>query len=269
MRYVVAILIALVMFFPLYWMAVTSVQTIGGVMRMPPAFIPREVTAKNYALYFDKTPWLIWARNTLIVVGSSIVLSVVITAMAGYAFSVFSFKGKTVFYWALIWSIMITRYALLIPLFVINVKLGVYGLAAAILPVMLDPVGIVLFKAYCDTIPRSLIDSARLDGAGELAVLWRIVAPLCKPIIGALVVFRSVFMLSDYIWQMLVLTNRTEWTLLIGFYQSMYNLSTLAGMKNIGVEAACGMLLLVPFLAIYAVASRYFVGGLTMGGVKE
>ena len=108
-----------------------------------------------------------------------------------------------------------------------------------------------------------------MDGAGELRILREIMAPLCAPVLAAMVVFKAVETLQDYIWQMLVL-NRPEWyTLIVGLTRAAFQARDGEGrMPNYSVEAAAGMMMLLPLVVIFALTSRYFIKGIGEGGLK-
>ncbi len=271
MRYVVLLLVAAVMLFPLYWMAITALQPVMGIMRFPPNFFPESFSLDNFTIIFTSVPWARWILNTVMVVVGTIVLSVGISTAAGYAFSAFRFKGRDAIFAGFLATLMVSRYALLIPLFVIMARGGIRGLPAVILPCVFSPVGIYLFRTYADSIPRSFIESARIDGASELRILTRIMMPLCGPAVATLAVFAGIASLQDYVWQYLALQRTSDWTLLKGLIRSAYdsNLGASWYMINYGAFAAAGVVLLLPLVAIFAFTSRYFIRGLALGGEKE
>jgi ABC-type glycerol-3-phosphate transport system permease component len=162
--------------------------------------------------------------------------------------------------------IFVTRFVLLISQFVIVGKLGLRGLAAVVLMSVYWPTGIFLFRNYFGSIPVSLIESARLDGASEWGIFAHVVLPLSKPIMGAAVVFLGMGALGDYIWQMLNLQRKELQTFLVGLMNSTIDVTVVT---NIGYDLAVGTALFLPYLILFAVSSRYFLKGLTLGGVRE
>jgi multiple sugar transport system permease protein len=253
-------------------MFIGSLQNIMGIMAMPPRFIPARVELINYQILLTHNPVLMWIWNSLFVLLMAVGLSIVITSMAGYALSVYDFPGKRLLFWAFIASLMIPRQVMIIPLFVLTRALGVAGTRwGAILPLLYWPFGILIFKTFCDSINKAMIDSGRIDGAGELRIIFSIVMPICKPIIGALILFQSIYALGDYVWQMLMLQKPEMQTLLIGLITAVMRRGGDSEMNvnPIGMQLAAGVILFLPLLVIFCFTSRYFVRDIKIGGIKE
>ena len=264
------ILLFILMFIPLYWMLMGSFQDIYGVMKMPPNIIPKSVTLQNY-VYLLKEDAVKWLLNTIIVVGGTVVISVLLSITAGYAFGIYKFKGGKLLWTAYLSQLMIPRISLIIPLFVIIKKLGISGkLSAVIIPVAFSPMGIYLATNYFKSIPRSIMESARIDGASEMQVLRYIVAPISKPILSALALFSGIGALQDYLWQMLVLQKPERRTLLVGLMRKVMERGGIGelGVNPVGRSFAVGILLFFPLLLIFLVANKFFVESLG-GSVKE
>ena len=168
---------------------------------------------------------------------------------------------------------MIPRQTLLIPLYVTVKNLGIAGTYwAAAFPIVFSPVGIFLASKFFQNIPQDIVDCARIDGAGELGVVARIVVPLCKPLFGALAIFAGIGSLADYLWQNLVLQDRGKWTIVVGIVNTVYGTRGGASEMNlnpIGLSLAGGVLMFLPMLAIFVAFQRYFIDGIVTGGVKE
>ncbi len=272
MRYIILLCISTILLFPLYWMAIGSLQPIMGIMAMPPRFIPAKIELTNYGFLLTHNPILMWLGNSLFILIASVGLSIVITSMAGYALSVYRFPGRMLIFWAFVSSLMIPRQVMIIPLFVLVRFLGIAGTRlGAILPILFWPFGILIFKTFCDTIPGEMIDSGRIDGAGEMRIIFSIAMPICKPIIGALILFQSMFSLSDYIWQMLMLQKPKTQTLLIGLISAVMRRGGNSEMNinPIGMQLAAGVILFLPLLIIFCFTSKYFVRDIKIGGIKE
>lgn len=270
MNRTVVILAAIILLAPLWFMAVGSLQDIHGVLLMPPRPWPSSPTLDNYAWAFSK-PVATWAMNTLVVTASVAVLSVVASCTAGYAFAFFSFPGKRLLWMLLLAGIMVPRISLIIPLFVTMQRLGLTGTRlGVILSTSLSPVGLYLARTYFETVPHSVIESARMDGANEVQVLARIVAPISRPIVTCLALFAAVGTLQDFLWQMLQLQRTGRQTLIVGLMRAVMAMGGSADMQvnPLGHKFAVSMILLAPLVAIFFGASRYFTASLS-GAVKE
>jgi ABC-type glycerol-3-phosphate transport system permease component len=254
---------------PMYFMFIGSFQEIKGLMIMPPRLIPWNATLSNYMRIFSLSK-PIWIANTLIVTLTTLIFSVLVSCSAGYAFAFFKFPCKRILWVLLLIGIMLPRISLLIPQYVVIKELGISGtLAAVILPCVFNPVGMYLARTYFETVPMSLLESSRLDGAHEWQILRHIVMPISKPIIAALSVFAAIGSLSDFIWQMIVLQQPNRLTLLIGLMRAaMIKGGGAPGLNPIGKSLAVGCLLLIPLVIVFAIGNRYFVGSLG-GAIKE
>jgi len=273
MKYILLILITIILFFPMYWMFSGSFQNIIGIMKMPPDFIPKNITIENYKFILTYNPVLLWLANTILIVGTGTILSLLITAMAGYAFSVFKFTGKKILFWIFISSLMIPYIALFIPKFVLIRFLGLFNTwAGVILPLAFWPFGIMLFYKYANSVPSEILDSARLDGCTELQIIYKIMFPICKPILGALIIFQSLGFMNDFLWQNLILQDKNKQTLIVGLINSVRNVGSdnfAKRLNPIGHSLAIGVILFIPQLLIFISFSRYFIKGIAVGAIKE
>jgi len=204
--------------------------------------------------------------NTLIIVGGSVVIGVVVNGAAGYAFAYCKAKWLRVAFWCLMAPIFVTRMTLIVAQFVVVAKLRMQGWPAVVLMNALWSTGIFLFRNYFREVPISILESARLDGANEWTVLTRIVLPLARPIVGCAIVFLGMGAMGDYVWQMLNLQVAEQQTYLVGLIAAA---TYQYQVRNVGFELAIGTALFIPYLVLFSVSSRYFIGGLTGGALKE
>jgi ABC-type glycerol-3-phosphate transport system permease component len=271
------ILVFVIVTFPVYFMFIGGFQSMVGIQKMPPNLIPYNPVLSNYTTIFA-WPVLVWLKNTLIVTIFTVMFSVLLCSMSGYAFALYPMKYKKILWGALLLGIMIPRISLVIPTYVIIRQLGISGtLQAVILPIVYYPVGMYLARIYFETIPISLLESARLDGANEWQILTKIIMPISKPILTCLALFSSINALQDYIWQMLVLQKDQVRTLLVGLIQVALRRGDVAlpdgthmTMNVFGVGLASGTLLFLPLLLMFLVANKYFTQSLNgADGVKE
>jgi len=266
----VLVIIFILLMLPLYFMLIGSFQDIYGVMAMPPNLLPRNIVLDNY-MYLLKDKAITWLMNTVAVVMSSVILSILLSSMSGYVFAIYDFKFKNTLWSILLVQMMIPRIALLIPLFVIMKDMHLSGtLTATVLPIVMSPSGMYLARNYFESIPKSIIESARIDGASEWQILGKIVLPVSKPIISALGLFSGIFALQDYLWQMLVLIDENKQTLLVGLMKLSMKRGgeSSFGVNPIGRGFATGILLLLPLVILFVIGNKYFVEGL-QGAIKE
>jgi ABC-type glycerol-3-phosphate transport system permease component len=270
-RKALLILLFLIMITPMYIMVVGSFQNIVGVMKMPPALLPVNPTMENYSL-MTSLPFIKWISNTLFVIVVGTVLSVFVSASTGYVFAFYTFKFKATIWAMMIVGIMIPRISIIIPTFVTVKMLGISGtLWAVILPLVYVPVSVYLSRVYIETIPKSLLESARLDGASEFQVLTKVVMPMSVPILTLLALGCSILFLGDYFWQMLVLQKNDNNTFIVGMIKWVIALganSINAGANPIGKHLSVGTVLMLPLFLIFMLANKYFTQDIG-GAIKE
>ena len=271
MSKIILILVAAALLLPIWFLGVGSFQEMEGFFAMPPAWIPLEPTLENYRWVMAR-PVLMWGMNTLIITVATVALSTAVSCMAGSSFAFYGFPGKRWIWLALLSGIMIPVISLIIPRFVVIRKLGIGGTRpAVILPALLAPAHLYLARNFFETIPRSLLDSAKMDGATDMQTLTKIVAPISRPIIACLAIFTAVGAMGDYLWPMLQLQHDSKRTLLVGLLGAVREYrGGLADMviNPLGRQFAVAAVLLQPVLLVFFAASRYFTSALG-GAIKE
>jgi ABC-type glycerol-3-phosphate transport system permease component len=269
MNRAVLLLIFLILSAPIWFMFTGSLQDSFGVFVMPPPLFPKNPTLENYGRLFSAPLFARWTLNTVLVLAGTVTLSVVVSCMAGYSFAFYRIPFKKALWMLLLAGIMIPRISLIVPMFVVIKKLHLSGtLAAVILSTALSPFGLFLARTYFETVPRSVLEAARIEGAGELRILFRIVIPISRPIIVALSLFAGIASLQDYMWQMLVLQRPTNHTLLVGLTREVMRRGggSEMNLNPIGQALAAGVILLLPMVLIFAFANKYFTQAI--GGIE-
>jgi ABC-type glycerol-3-phosphate transport system permease component len=255
---------------PLVWMVSGSFTPMVGIMKMPPDVIPQHPTLDNYATVLrDVGLVLRWFANSIIITVVTVALALVVNGCAAYALTVYRFKWTRLVYLAFAATMMVSRYSLLIPTFVLVRTYHLSGIPAVVLTGVFYPLGFFLMYDYMKRVPKDFVESARIDGAGEFRIFRQVMLPLCKPIIGAVMAFKSLDTFGDYVWQMLILQGERERTLIVGMISRIYEDYVYTRLQNYGVAMAVGIVTFLPLLVIYLWTNRYFIEGVTLGGVKE
>lgn len=258
-------LMAVLNLFPFYYLLTNSVKNSAAIFKMPPDWWPKTFVYKNYVDLFRGQPAFRWAVNSFIVALITTILVVLCSALAAYAVSKLKFAGRHVIYMIFIGALMIPKEIFIVPLFKIITTFNLTDTyAGMILPNVASTFGVFLLKGFFDTVPDSIRESGRLDGAGEFTVFSRLVMPIVKPGIGALFILNFVNIWNDYLWQMLVARSKEMMTLMVGTASIMQEISPNYGYKMAGAAVAA-----VPMLIIFICFQRYFTSGITMGAVKE
>jgi len=268
---ILIIILAAIVLFPMYFLFIGSLYQNTKFIIMPPNLFPLDATLDNYYVVLHNLNIIKWAFNTIVVLAFTTIGNIFVNIVAGYAFSFYQFRFKKILWMLLLFGVMVPRISIIIPLFkVINILHLSGELLAVILPCLFNPMFLYLSKIYFDSIPKSLVESARIDGAHEIQVLFYIVMPISLPLVTTIGIFSSIGSMQDWIWQSLQLQKNNNLTALVGMVRAMYGQAwALQGNKNfIGQSFAIGVVLILPVLIIFIFASRYFVNSLS-GAIKE
>jgi len=270
MKKVWLIIMMLIVLLPMWFMVVYSLEDVQGVLRMPPRLIPSTPTIENFR-YISNWPLVRWIRNSAIVLVSTVFLSVVVYAMAGYAFAFKKVPHEKLIWAAFIAGMMVPRMSLMIPMYVTIKQIGLSGtMSAVVLTSIYQPINLYLTRNFMKQIPMSIVESASIDGATEWTILYKVIMPLAVPILTLVALFTAIFVLSDYVWQSLVFQFGDVKTLVVGIMKKVMERG--GGDLNInplGRQMASGVILLFPLLTIFLIANKYFITGISVGGVKE
>jgi lactose/L-arabinose transport system permease protein len=250
---------------PFYWMFIGSTLPSGEVFRLPPKLLPGDYLTKNFqslieSLGFAKIFW-----NSLFIAVVYTLASTLISSMAGYAFAKFNFKGKNLFFFIILCTLMIPSQVTLIPLFEMMVTfnwLNTYQ--AIILPTLASPFAIYLMRQNMKSVPDSIIEASRVDGAGELKIFFTVILPVTRPAMAAVAIFLFMAQWNSLLWPLITLNSEEMFTLPVA-------LSSLIGMARIDY----GQLMLgtalstVPIMIFFLLLQRHFISGILGGAVKE
>lgn len=262
---IIVLFMALLNLFPFYYLITNSVKNSAAIFKMPPDWWPKTFVYKNYVDLFRGQPAFRWALNSFLVALITTLLVVICSALAAYAISKLRFAGRHAIYMIFIGALMIPKEIFIVPLFKIITAFKLTDTyAGMILPNVASTFGVFLLKGFFDTVPDSIRESGRLDGAGEFTVFAKLIMPIVKPGIGALFILNFVNIWNDYLWQMLVVRSKEMMTLMVGTASIMQEISPNYGYKMAGAAVAA-----VPMLIIFICFQRYFTSGITMGAVKE
>lgn len=209
---------------------------------------------------------ILWFENTLVTALMVTVLSVLFSAMAGYAFAKFQFPGRELLFWLIIATIMIPGQVTIIPLFLLVTR-GLQwhdSLWAIVLPQVAAPVGIFLMRQYIRGLPSALEEAARIDGCSEPGIFLRVILPLSKPVLAVWAIFTFIGAWKAFLWPLVVTNDQDLYLLEVGLKTLQFN----AGPRNVGVVMAAALLASIPMIMTFFAFQKYLTRGLTIGGVK-
>ncbi len=261
--YTALVSVALVTTGPFLWLLSTSLKTVGNVYAFPPQIIPRPVSLDNMIGVWRLLELQKYLLNTIHITAVGLFLTLVVSALAAYPLARMEFPGRNLIFLALVSTLVLPNPAGMIINFLTLQKLRLINtLPAVYLPSIGNAFGIFLLRQTYLSIPAEMEDAARVDGAGELAIWWRVVLPLAKPGIATLAIMNFMGHWNNFLWPLIVLQDPDK-------YPIATALQYLEGMfqDNFRFVAAGTMFSMVPVLVVFFSMQRYFVSGLA-GALK-
>ncbi|MDO5445161.1 MAG: carbohydrate ABC transporter permease [Eubacteriales bacterium] len=223
------------------------------------------MSLNNYKLLFTgETPYFTWFLNSVKITVVQTVLTLFVSAFVGYGFAMYDFKGKNLIFTCVLFVMMIPVEIIMLPLYKLCISLGLMNtMWGIILPTIAMPMPIFFFRQYLSGIPRDFLDAARIDGCSEYGIFFRIILPLMKPSFASMGIFVGMNSWNSMLWPMLVIRTNDKITLPIG----LASLITPYG-NNYDVLLAGAVFAVVPIVILFVLFQKYFIAGMTAGGVK-
>lgn len=260
------ILLAFIFFMPFVWMVSTSLKTEGHVLVNPPEWIPNPVKWENYSTIFKRIPIFHYLQNTVIVAALPVIGQMLATPMIAYSLTKIPWKGQKIIFPLILATIMIPWQVTQIPMFMTWSKLGLVNTFVPLcLPAFFGaPYYIYLTRQFMKGVPDSLIEAARIDGAGEFRILWRIIYPLCKPVLTTIAVLVFIAGWNDLNGPLLYLQNNDVYTLSIGLQSFL-----TSARSEWALLMACSTLFTIPLIILFFLAQKQIINGIsTTSGLK-
>lgn len=264
LKYTLLLIIAFIFLFPIFWVLVSSLKPQSELFTYPLTILPHRLTLENYVNAFASGDFITYYKNSIFVSVVATLVTITINVMAGYALSKFWFRGRDLIFYIMVGTLMIPLQAIMIPIFLLLKNMGLLNsLWGIIIPPAATPTGVFLARQYLQTIPDSFIEAARIDGAGEFRIFTMIIVPLAKPIIATIAIFSFMWRWNDFLWPFIVISAKKKMTLQLA-------LSNFVGQFQInwGNLLAMTVVTMIPMIVVFLVLQKYFVKGLTAGGVK-
>ncbi|QUH29229.1 sugar ABC transporter permease [Vallitalea guaymasensis] len=262
--FIVACLLCIV---PILYTLSVSLNGTNNILSGSFSFVPKEFTLDNYKAVLFNKPYLLWLKNTLILVVATVTISLAVAIPAAYAFSRFRFIGrKTILYILIILNAfpsilsMFAIYRILMPMKLVNSYLGLILIYVGTMAIF----GLWNMKGYFDTIPIEIEEAGKIDGANDFQLVTKLILPLAKPSIIVTAVMIIIFVWNEYIFAVTFMTGAEKYTLAAG----LYALQATQYTRNWPIFSAASLLTAIPILIIFLVIQRNMVSGLTAGGVK-
>ena len=250
---------------PFLWMLLGSFKTTGELRQVPPTWWPENPTLANYEDLFSRLNFLGYFFNSTVVAVAVTAGNVIFGSMLGYALTKLSFPGKRVLFAVVLGTLMVPGIVTFMPLFVLVANLGLVNThAGMILPFLAGAFGVFLMRQFIGGIPDELLDAARVDGAGEHYIFWRIVMPLCGPAIATLTILTFLASWNSFLWPLVVATSDRMYTLPV----AIALFATGQQETNVALLMAGSVVVILPVLLVFILLQRHFTQGIAMTGFK-
>ncbi|MGW2769704.1 carbohydrate ABC transporter permease [Streptomyces sp. NPDC001275] len=266
--YTIASLGLLLMAAPFLWMALSAFKTKKDLTASPPVWIPSTWTLSNFSELFDQLDMARYFMNSLVVAVLVTVCNLLFCSMLGYALAKLDFTGRSKVFAIVLAALMVPGNLMILPLYVLMNGLGLIDTyAGLVLPSAASAFGVFLMRQFMQSVPDELLEAARIDGAGEWYIFWRIVLPLVKPALATLTIFVFLGSWNNFIWPLIATNDPGKYTLPVA-------LATFANDPNRTVSGGNGMLMagsllvVLPVLVVFTVLQRHFTQGIATAGLK-
>lgn len=250
---------------PFYWMVVSALKTNAELTSVPPTLLPGVWAWDNFVRAVNYIPFGLYAFNSFIITLGATIGAVLSNTLVAYGFSRINWRGRNVLFYICVGTIFLPYPVVLVALVDTFGKLHwVNTFLPLIVPAFFgNPFYIFLMRQFMLGIPRELSDAARVDGAGELQVFWKVILPLTRPAVTVVALFAAVAAWNDFLGPLLYLHNENTYTLAIGlqFFRSTHDVSY-------NLLMAASTLVVLPVVVVFLFAQRFFIQGITVGGVK-
>ena len=259
------ILLAFIFLMPIIWIVLCSFKGSSELFKWPPTILPKDFTLVNYITAFKKGNFGLFFYNSALVSIISTVLTVLINTMAGFALAKYKFKGANFLLVAFIATLMIPLEVIMIPIFSIVKNLGLYNnIWGLIIPPAATPTGLFIMRQYLLSVPDELMEAARIDGASEWHIFWKLIIPIAKPAMAVLAIFSFMWRWNDFLWPLIVISDPKKYTIQLA-------ISNFMGQFNVDWNSllAMSVVAMIPVLIIFLIFQKQFVQGMVTSGMKD
>jgi multiple sugar transport system permease protein len=262
--YTLLVIGAVLALLPMVWMVSASLMPSGQASTYPPRFFPSTVTFEHYTDLFTRLNLGRYLLNSIFVAFVVTFASLIINAMAGYAFAKLRFRGRDRLFRLLSTGLVLPVQVAMLPLFLLLKNLGLINTYwGVIIPGLASIFGIFLVRQYALAIPDEMLDAARVDGASEFRIFWSIVVPGIMPILATLSIWTFLATWNDFMWPLIVLSDASHYTLPVA-------LANLSGehVQDTELMMAGSVLTVIPVMLVFLFLQRYYIQGVMAGSVK-
>lgn len=261
----VMFLLAIIYLFPVLWLLLSSFKAGSELFSFPLKIFPEEFVFSNYEYAWTTMEFTKYFMNTVFVTVVTTVLTILASASCGYALAKYKYKWLSVFFICILTTTMLPTEVIMNPSFTVIQKLNLYdSLWGLIIPSINTATGIFMFRQFFSTVPDDLIESARIDGANEGRIFFRLMLPIAKPIVITLAIFSFQWRWNDYVWPLLVISDPNKYTIQVA-------LRSIVGADNIDwvLLLSASVISILPMVLLYGIFQRYIMDTGASSGLKD
>ena len=255
---------AFLMFVPYLWMVLSSFKSNLEIIEGGSKIFPNKFSLDGYKTVINEAPFFRWLMNSFLTTASITIVTLFTSALAGYIFAKFKFRGQKFYFILILATMMVPFQVTMIPMYLIISEIGlVNNLLALIVPNLVNAFGIFLTKQFIEGIPNDIIEAAKIDGAGEFRTFWSMILPQITPVLSALAIFTFMASWNDYLWPLIVLNDLEKMTipLALVFFNGQHAV-------NYNVVMSAAVLIMIPVVIVFLIFQKQFVKGLSLTGLK-
>jgi ABC-type glycerol-3-phosphate transport system permease component len=265
--HILLVLLALFMLLPFVWMLSTSFKPVNEVFQSPPQLISPNGSFDAYITLFQEKDFARNVWNTFLIASAATLLRLFFCALGGFGFAKYRFLGKGILFGFVLATLVIPFGIMLIPLYVIMLKLNwIDTFWPLIIPGAANAFGIFFMNQYISTVSDELLDAARMDGANEFAIFWRVILPIVSPGLVSLGLIFFMGSWNDFLFPLVILKSPANFTLPLSIRSLI---SGGLGRPVYNLQMAGSVVSILPLLVIFLVFQRRFIDGITAGAVKS
>ncbi|SIR66074.1 carbohydrate ABC transporter membrane protein 2, CUT1 family [Haladaptatus litoreus] len=250
------------MVLPLWWTVTTAFSANPSTGAI--ALLPNGFTVENFVNLWNRLPLMRWFLNTIIFAGAVTAFNLIFDSLAGYALAKIDFWGREKLFLGFISTMMIPGMVTLIPVYILLYKLGwINTYQGLIAPLAANPFGIFLLRQHFKSLPSALGDAARIDGCNEFQTFYKIYLPIAKPALATLGIFTFMGAWNNFEWPLIIASDLEMYTLPVALFavRNQYY-------ADWGMMMAAATIIVVPVIAAFLAAQKYFIRGMSLSGMK-
>lgn len=264
LKYVVLTVGAVIMCFPFLWMITTSLKTGAEAVAIPPVFFPQSAQWENFVQAWSIVPFVTYFKNTIFVALTGTILTLILTVLAAYAFTIYQFKGKGLIFMLFLSTMMIPAELLIIQNYVTVTKMGwIDTYKGIIIPTLASGFYIYMMREYFMQVPMILYKAAKVDGCSDWKYLWKVMVPVNKHVISTVFILNFITQWNSFIWPMIVTNSDSKRVLSVG----LLNFRTAVS-SQVNLQMAGSTIVILPMVIFYFIFSKKIISGVASGGIK-